>query len=146
MAGLRLPPLASGAEEGGKALLAEGPLAVAMPAFRWMLSRAAADAPSRHTKAPAVAADDGWAAIAGSGSKPRPPSKLDHVGGAEASLPPQSVPAQPSNVLLPGLWRDARAAGRCRVAAFCDGDCVRRMWPAHKPCCKEWRDKGGDEQ
>jgi len=32
-----------------------------------------------------------------------------------------------------------RLCSRYRVAAFCDGDCTRRMWPAHKPCCKQWQ-------
>mmetsp|Transcript_18648 Transcript_18648/g.43462 ORF Transcript_18648/g.43462 Transcript_18648/m.43462 type:complete len:1295 (-) Transcript_18648:440-4324(-) len=157
MAGLRLPPLASGAEEGGKALLAEGPLAVAMPAFRWMLSRGVSRRPVVRQTTPLTHAESGAGArrtsachevlvsarqpppmppratqrpppspltMAGQPSQAparspasteagsahaaarppvaapsaEPPSKLDHVGGAEASLPPQSVPAQPSNV------------------------------------------------
>ncbi|KAJ1635918.1 hypothetical protein T492DRAFT_862554 [Pavlovales sp. CCMP2436] len=37
-----------------------------------------------------------------------------------------------------GATRELRLCSRCRVATFCDGDCVRRMWPAHKPNCQEW--------
>jgi len=38
-----------------------------------------------------------------------------------------------------GATRELRLCSRCRVTAFCDGDYTRHMWPAHKPCCKQWQ-------
>jgi TPR repeat protein len=38
-----------------------------------------------------------------------------------------------------GAVRKLMTCSKCRVARFCDMDCVARMWPAHMASCKAWR-------
>jgi len=70
-------------------------------------------------------------------------ARLGHAGAVEKLASISSRREVVSACCLGcGATRELRLCSRCRVAAFCDGDCVRRMWPAHKPCYKEWRDEG----
>jgi hypothetical protein len=46
-----------------------------------------------------------------------------------------------------GAVRKLKVCGKCRVARFCDTECTKRMWPAHKASCRAWaaeRAKSGD--
>jgi TPR repeat protein len=46
-----------------------------------------------------------------------------------------------------GASRKLKTCSRCRVARFCDMDCTKRMWEAHKASCKAWRkDTGGQAE
>jgi transcriptional regulator GlxA family with amidase domain len=38
-----------------------------------------------------------------------------------------------------GASRKLKLCSKCRVAHFCDIECIARMWPAHKASCKAWR-------
>jgi hypothetical protein len=38
-----------------------------------------------------------------------------------------------------GAMRALRLCAGCRVAKFCDGVCTRRIWPLHRPVCKQWQ-------
>jgi len=74
-------------------------------------------------------------------------ARLGHAGAVEKLASISSRRELVSACCLGcGATRELRLCSRCRVAAFCDGDCTRRTWPAHKPNCKEWRDEGGAEQ
>mmetsp|Transcript_24712 Transcript_24712/g.58328 ORF Transcript_24712/g.58328 Transcript_24712/m.58328 type:complete len:320 (-) Transcript_24712:205-1164(-) len=67
-------------------------------------------------------------------------ARLGHAGAVEKLASISSRREVVSACCLGcGATRELRLCSRCRVAAFCDGDCVRRMWPAHKPCCKQWQ-------
>ncbi|KAJ1627280.1 hypothetical protein T492DRAFT_876945 [Pavlovales sp. CCMP2436] len=61
-------------------------------------------------------------------------ARLGHAGAVEELASISSRREVMSACCLGcGATRELRLCSRCRVAAFCDGDCVRRMWPAHKP-------------
>ncbi|KAJ1635938.1 hypothetical protein T492DRAFT_862602 [Pavlovales sp. CCMP2436] len=67
-------------------------------------------------------------------------ARLGHAGAVEKLASISSRGELVSACCLGcGATRELRLCSRCRVAAFCDGDCTRRMWPAHKPCCKQWQ-------
>jgi hypothetical protein len=43
-----------------------------------------------------------------------------------------------------GASRKLKTCSKCRVARFCDMECMARVWPAHKASCKAWcKDAGG---
>jgi len=66
-------------------------------------------------------------------------ARLGHAGAVEKLASISSLRELVSACCLGcGATRQLRLCSRCRVAAFCDGDCTRRMWPAHKPNCKQW--------
>jgi TPR repeat protein len=45
-----------------------------------------------------------------------------------------------------GASRGLKTCERCHVARFCGSACMRKMWPTHKRCCKEWVAQGGPSQ
>jgi len=74
-------------------------------------------------------------------------ARLGHAGAVEKLASISSRRELVSACCLGcGATRELRLCSRCRVAAFCDGECTRRMWPTHKPLCKEWREEGSAAQ
>lgn len=43
-----------------------------------------------------------------------------------------------STCMACGATRKLKKCARCKVARFCNTDCVQKAWVAHKPHCKEW--------
>jgi len=66
--------------------------------------------------------------------------RLGHAGALEKLVSISSRREVASACCLGcGAARGLKQCAACRVASYCDGSCKRRMWPAHKLCCKEWR-------
>jgi hypothetical protein len=43
-----------------------------------------------------------------------------------------------------GASRKLKTCSKCRIARFCDMDCTKRMWEAHKASYKAWlKDSAG---
>jgi hypothetical protein len=40
-----------------------------------------------------------------------------------------------------GQTEQLQVCAQCTTAKFCSRECQQRMWPAHKPACKEWREQ-----
>jgi hypothetical protein len=40
-----------------------------------------------------------------------------------------------------GKTEQLQVCAKCLTAKFCSRECQQRMWPAHKPACKEWREQ-----
>ncbi|KAJ1629277.1 hypothetical protein T492DRAFT_873665 [Pavlovales sp. CCMP2436] len=40
-----------------------------------------------------------------------------------------------------GKMEQLQTCSKCLTAKFCGAECVRRMWPVHKPGCKAWREE-----
>jgi hypothetical protein len=38
-----------------------------------------------------------------------------------------------------GARRKLKSCAKCHVARFCGSECIARVWPAHKPNCRLWR-------
>jgi len=67
-------------------------------------------------------------------------ARLGHAGAVE-KLASISSRREVASVCCMGCGaaRKLEQCAACCVASYCDGSCTRRMWPAHKPSCKEWR-------
>lgn len=37
-----------------------------------------------------------------------------------------------------GKSKGLKLCGKGRVARLCGAECVHRIWPVHRPCCKQW--------
>jgi len=74
-------------------------------------------------------------------------ARLGHAGAVEKLASISSRREVVSACCLGcGATRELRLCSRCRVAAFCDGNCTWRMWSAHKPSCKQWQADGAATQ
>jgi hypothetical protein len=40
-----------------------------------------------------------------------------------------------------GKTEQLQVCAKCLTAKFCSRECQQRMWPVHKPACKEWREQ-----
>jgi len=68
-------------------------------------------------------------------------ARLGHAGAVEKLASISSRRELVSACCLGcGATHKLRRCNGCRVAVFCDSECLRRMWPVHKPNCKQWRE------